>query len=360
MKCQICGQSNRKSLWKCHDCGSKIEGGVVFVTGISGAQSEEYLTKVKNEALKHGHKVDVIDVGETMKRFAEEDDPDVQWDHILEAQESVVRNLRAQVFQDLVNKITSNPDTVFIVDLHLCFRWHPYLTKGFEPHILSKFMPYVRCFINLIPDISQVQDNLKETSWGSRKLVELLIWRDEELFLTDIFANICDRVCSFAVVSKEPPTLIERLIWHPEMKRVYLSFPITSILGNELLMNEIFSFRDRLRDFLVVFDPYASKDYDDTYKKPEMKAVRNEVGAVTKIRDFRFIDQANAIVVYFPKKVESKGVDAEMNHARNTGKPIYLYCPEEIKSGPFQVTPDHFFSNQDSLIQMLQETLVSI
>ena len=340
-------------MWHCTKCGNEIKGGLVFVTGISGSGVEEHLRKVVEEAHRCGHPVEIFDIGKLMYEFALKDDPEVNWNMILNADEKTRRLLRMIAFKDLSSKMKENPETLYIVDLHLSFRWKPFLTKGFEPHILKEFLPWVRCFINIVEDIDKVQVSLSDTAWGKRKTLELLIWRDEELFFTDILANMCDRINSFVIAAGEPPLMLEKIIWHPEVKKIYLSFPITHILDDPEAKREIISFRDKLREKLVVFDPYASKDYDDTYKKPEMKAIREEVGEVTKDRDFRFIDQADAVVVYFPKKVPSKGVDAEMNHARLNGKPIFLYSPEDIGGGPFSVPPDHTRSDKKEYLDLV-------
>ena len=151
--------------------------------------------------------------------------------------------------------------------------------------------------------------------------------------------------------------MLERIIWHPEVPRVYLSFPITAIQDDRPAREEIGQFRDRLREFAVVFDPYASKDYDETYTRSEMLALRREIGDVTRLRDQRFIDQAEAVVVYYPKKVASKGVDAEMLHAHKTGKPIYLYCPEDLGGGPFAVPPSHSRSDPEEYLTLLRNNL---
>ncbi len=182
------------------------------------------------------------------------------------------------------------------------------------------------------------------------------MWRDEELLLTDMFADI-GRVRSFAVAKGEPATEIEKLIWHPAIKRVYLSFPITGILQDEAAQQEIKKFRDRIREFLCIFDPYACKDYDETYRREEMKALREEVGETTVDRDFRFIDQAEALVAYFPRKVASKGVDAEMRHAVETGKPIFLYSPEDLGGGPFAPPTSHYRDKPEEFVRLLKEEL---
>jgi adenylate kinase len=359
MQCGNCKYFERRNAWKCRQCGRVLDDGVVFVTGISGSGVEEYMREVITEATgpKHGHVVALHDVGALMKEFAKDDDPDVLWDRILDADEKLLRQLRARALQRLAYDIKSRPDALHLVDLHLSFRWYAYLTLGFQPHILEEFKPQVRSFINIVEDLPKVQERLGHTSWGKREILELLVWRDEELFLTDLFADVCGRVDRFAVARGEPASLVERLIWHPELRRVYLSFPITNIQADPEARGEIQRFRDGIREFLIVFDPYACRDYDETYERSEMKALRKQVGEATVDRDYRFIDQADAVVVYFPKKVASKGVDAEMNHARRSGKQIFLYSPEDPGGGPFAVPPHHFRTDPDEFIQMLREEL---
>jgi adenylate kinase len=350
-------QFDRRNLWECPHCKAAIEGGIVFVTGISGSAVERCLGDVVGEARKHNHKVQLHDIGHMMRKFAEDDDPDVRWEKILDQDERVLRYLRSQAFLKLTHEIESKRDTLHLVDLHLSFRWKAYLMKGFEPHVLDEFKPLVRCFVNVICDLVKVQEQLKRTSWGERQILELLIWRDEELFLTDLFSDACGRVSSLAIAEAEPPGELEKVIWHPGVRRVYLSFPITHIREDAAARQEIEAFRDKLRDFLVVFDPRASTDYDETYARQEMAALKKQVGEATEERDYRFINQAEAVVVYYPRKVPSKGVDAEMNHARRTGKPMFLYCPEDPGGGPFAVPPTHSRTSPDELIDLLKKEL---
>jgi adenylate kinase len=330
----------------------------VFVTGISGSGTGEYLQEVDAAAAGAGHEhpVRLFDVGTEMHASAEEYSPGVQWDYILDADPKMLGLLRGLAFERLGHEIELNPETLFIVDLHLAFRWRAYLTQGFGPRVLQAFAPRVRCFINLVEDIHRVQERLAQTTWGKRRVLELLIWRDEELFLTGLFSEIC-RVDHIAVARGEPASVVERLIWHPEMRRVYLSFPITNIKDDPEAMDEIRAFLEEIREFLIVFDPFACRDYDETYERPEMMEFRKEVGETTLERDFRFIDQADAIVVYFPVRVDSKGVDAEMNHAQRTGKPIFRYSPEDLGGGPFAVPPNHQSDDRTEFVDILRDEL---
>ncbi len=336
-----------------------MSGGVVFVSGVSGTGTGEYLQRVVEEARAagHAHEVEVHDVGQIMREYAERDNPGVNWDLILDADEVQLRLLRSLALEQVAGSIAAQPAALHLIDMHLSFRWRAFLTKGIDVHALEPFRPKVRCFVNLIQDLSQLQERLKSTTWGDREILELLVWRDEELFLSTLYADMLDRSSCFVLPVAEPAAMLERIIWHPEVSRVYLSFPITAIQDDDAAKEEIRQFRDRLRESAVVFDPYASKDYDETYTRPEMRALRKQIGEVTKVRDFRFIDQAQAVVVYYPRRVESKGVDAEMLHAHKTGKPIYVYCPEDLGGGPFAVAPSHFRSDPDQYLTLLKEHL---
>lgn len=358
MRCWECGHESPKNLWVCGECGAGIEGGVVFVTGISGSDSEAVLARVIAAARRAGHEHDVLlhDVGEIMRGFAEEHDPHVVWDRILDTSPRILRLLRALAFQKIEHQFEANRDALHIVDLHLCFRWTACLSKGFEPSIVLGFAPHVRLFINVIGDLDEIQQRLEQTAWGEREILELLIWRDEEKLLTDVYAGICGAPW-YLVAAAEPPETIERLVWHPSYKRVYLSYPMTAIKDDARTDDEIKAFRDTIRDFLVVFDPGACQDYDKTYERPELLAVRKQVGDTTVERDFRLIDQADAVVVYYPRKVTSKGVDAEMRHAFETGTPVFLYCPELLDYGPFQPPADRIRQDAAEYVDLLREQL---
>ncbi len=360
MQCPKCDKLERKNIWKCTRCGAPLKGGMVFVTSISGSGADEYIKKTLDEAAMHGHGdyvkkcVRVQDVGDIMKQVAEDLWPDIRWEGILNTDERLLKSLRRHALDRLELEIASNTKLLHIVDLHMSFRWYAYLTRGFFPYELERFRPHIRFFVNLVDNLVTIQTRLGSSQWGKRKLLELLYWRDEELYLTDMFADMCGRVDSYLIGGGEPGHTLERLLWHPEMKKVYLSFPITAIVHDEDARREIESFRDELRKFLVVFYPRALIDYDQVAENEELKLLRDQVGDTTIQRDFRLIDQADAVVVYFPKKVSSMGVDAEMKYARATGKPIYEYCPEDLSGGPFEVRPRFFRKNRDEYLGLLR------
>jgi hypothetical protein len=357
MLCPNCGHTDTGNVWTCPQCGAHIPGGIVLVTGIAGSNAAAILREVAREAKDDGHAVRVHDIGELMKHHAEHDQTGVEWDRILDVSPRFLRLLRALAFADVERVIADYPECLHIVDIHLCFRWYAYLAPGFRPYLIRAFMPHVRLLVNIIQDLDVVQKHLEGTAWGVRPILELLFWRDEERFLTDVYAGMCGGVTSYAVSAAEPPSVIERLIWHPQMKQVYLSFPMTAIQKDMELKQEIVDFRDEIRGFLIVFDPASCLDYNRTYERPDMRVVREQIGQTTIERDFRYIDQADAVVVYFPKNVPSKGVDAEMRYAFESGKPVYHYCPEKYDYGPFQPVAARTSNNRNEYVALLRREL---
>ena len=106
-----------------------------------------------------------------MHEYAKLHDPDIQWDRILDADDRAKRYLRALAFQKISYEVVSNPTSMHLIGLHISFRWQVgHITKGFEPHLLQPFSPYVRCFINVIDDLPKIQDRLYKTSWGKRSM----------------------------------------------------------------------------------------------------------------------------------------------------------------------------------------------
>lgn len=334
-------------------------GGVVFVTGISGTGTREYLDSVLELAAQHKHPAVRHDIGRIMYRQAEQEpNLNVAWERILDADQTALNLLRALAFQEVAQSVRSHPDALHLIDLHLSFRWRGYLTRGFEPHLLEEFRPLTRLFVNLIEDVTTVQERLRRTAWGNRSALELLIWRDEELFLTDLMSDTFGLERAYVISTGELPTTLERLVWHPEYKKVYLTFPVVSLLGDARSQQEIRDFIDRIREFLIVFDPSVSMEYEETYVRPELRALRNEIGEAAMQRDYRLIEQADALVVYYPRGVLSQGVEAEIHHAHRLGRKIFLYEPEpSSRMGPFAFEPNHLRHDVSEYIELLKTEL---
>lgn len=206
--------------------------------------------------------------------------------------------------------------------------------------------------------VNEVHSRLEKTDWADRKRLEVAVSRDEEVFFTGLLADVFKRP-HYIVGRQEPADNMAQLVLAPWRPRIYLSFPITALKDDsegKSSQERIRFVRDSLRQWAVVFDPLAIRDYDLTYQVPEMKEIAQELGEQTEQRDFRFIDQSGIVVAFFPKPVPSKGVDAELRHAHTTGKMIYL-CYPGASGGPFSVRPDYHAASEDQLIDLVHSHL---
>jgi hypothetical protein len=289
-----------------------------------------------------------------MEEFAREFDPNINWDRILDRPEEELRFRRAQAFVETRQRILNAPADLHLLACHLTFRWRAYLTRGLDPHLLSGIADRLRLFLTVVDGVNEVHARLVKTDWGDRKRLQVAVSRDEEVFFTGLLADIFKRP-HYIVARQEPASNMAQLVLAPWRPRVYLSFPITALKDapeGESAQEEVRLVRDSLRQWAVVFDPLAVRDYDLTYQVPEMKEIAQELGEQTEQRDFRFIDQSEILIAFFPKAVPSKGVDAELRHARTTGKMIYLCYPKK-GGGPFNITPDYFAASRDELLDLI-------
>ncbi len=348
---QTCTTQNSPYATKCEKCGKELTGGIIFSTAQSGTAQREYLNEVKKR-IETVRKCHLHDVALKMEQFAREFDPNINWDKVLDRPEEELRFRRAQTFGEIKSAITNAPHDIHIIACHLTFRWRAYLTRGFDPHLMTSIDQWLRLFITVIDGVDDVHKRMAATDWGFRKRLELALSRDEEVFITGLLADVY-RKPHYIVARQEPPDNISELILNPWKPRAYLSFPITALKGDNAAQITIENFRDRIRQWLVVFDPYAIKDYDLTYQVPEMATISKELGEQTEQRDFRFIDQSEVLIAFFPKAVSSKGVEAELRHAKTTGKVIYLCYPEKT-GGPFSTSPDYFASSPEEFLELLR------
>jgi adenylate kinase len=217
---------------------------------------------------------------------------------------------------------------------------------------------------------------LQKNHWKNRNsLAELLAWRDEEAFVTKTFAKI-QKKPHFLVARDEPPQTLYNLIFKPEMKKVYLSYPISAAESRK--MKKVQEVRDELRKNLVVFDPMSIKDVDwltvalsrkksgnKAYSIPftdngnlqkEVKVDLNELEEVsvclkdqTIARDYELISQSDYVAVYYYNpNLPSPGVEREIRFAKDSGKPVILYLPAKTMS-PFRELDiaEHFKKSED-------------
>ena len=118
---------------------------------------------------------------------------------------------------------------------------------------------------------------------------------------------------------------LQRLMFEPDRKKVYPSYPMTHVLDQPAVLAEIEAFRDRLAEDFTTFDP---SDVDEkrllieadravergdttieitvngrtlTLDVAEVHRVAGDIDGQIYARDFKLIDQSDMIVSYIPQ-----------------------------------------------------------
>ncbi len=347
----------------------------VLCTGISGDNRREYLVKTVEYAKEYNEDIEILDVGKLMFKTAEDIGIQTSEEKILDLSPTTLRALRATVFEKILSITGRNGN--YIINTHACFRWKKYLTPAFDVYYLNQIDPDI--YITIVDFIASTKARLDASrQWKGRlSLKELLIWRDEEIFITQTLAEY-QRKPFYIIGREQPPETLYKLMFRPEMKKIYLSFPITYMRENEEKMREVQEFRDRLRENFIVFDPMTIKDLDITidmqkaigegkdaftvetdagpaeFTVEEVKMVEKDLADQTVARDYKLINQSDYVVVYYPVKLPSPGVLNEMNYGFSNNKKVYAVYPFET-SPFFEYYSTRIFRSADELISYLLE-----
>jgi adenylate kinase len=263
------------------------------------------------------------------------------------------------VFEEIVRKAGSHENT--IIATHTCFRWKKFLSPAFDTYYLSQLNPDF--YVTIIDDYDAIQRRLDETDqWRGRlQLWEILVWRDEESFITGMLAeNFRKPHC--VIARQEPPDILFDLMFKPERKRAYLSYPITAIEKEQPeQLDKVQDFLIELRKHLTVFNPLAMTELERARRLREKddEQITREILRLmedqTVARDYGFIDQSDMVIVYYPVREPSPGVLSELIHGFSHDKEVYMVFPYEIS--PFlQFYCIKIFPTGEELIDYLQKT----
>lgn len=289
---------------------------------------------------------------------------------------------------DAINKIAKRrgDKDLTIVRLHAC-----HLCGGIPVFPLS-----TEAISSLRPDIClTVFDDV----YASKKALEgagypyryetLLNWRVIECGVGDHLAAACG-VENIYLAAKHPAITAYRLVFQPEIPRLYSASQITAVRNDPALRNEIEEHRRRLHKEYTVFDPltiddrvlvnslpasptsqdfqvsaearwpsdlsdlgedYASLVAEDRSIFPiaintheaqflngplEQSSYRSPIDTQIRSRDFRYIEQSDVMAAYRPRLGghESSGVAAEKTYAAGMGKtPVVEFSPPDDTRG---------------------------
>jgi len=332
---------------------------VVIFTGQSGLDRKPYLTELEKIAEAGGHRFKVFHVGDIMYSL----NPALQRGRILDLPLGELNALLMACFERIRREMVAY-DSIG-VSMHATFRWKRGLIGGTDYSLIEPLRPDV--FVTLIDDVSDVFARLNEEyPEKGYTYKDVMVWREEEILTTSIFAALSknDR---FVFARKHPARTLYKLLFQPKKLRLYVSFPITAVIDKPDIVAEIGNFKDELVKHFTVFDPYTiSEKRLDYLAKAAKKAGKSSIeylvgGRKTNIeladllpilpdiddqiiaRDLILVEQSGAIIAFYPclengTPVHSAGREREVQHARDTAKPVYLIWPSTVhEPGPFEV-----------------------
>lgn len=328
----------------------------VVITGQVGLNKKDFIEDVAEAANQDGFPIKTFHVGDMMYSEA----PDVAPGKILDLPLSRLKSLRRSVFKDII--AASETGQNIIVNTHATFRWNHGLFFAFDHEDMIKLDADM--YIVLLDDIDQIHKAIRNLGHTNHTLKDLMIWREEEVLTTELLSHIVRGHGCFYICSRGPSDTsietVKRLIFRQEMKKAYLSFPMSHVTNMPDILSEIGDFRQQLKKYMVCFDPA------DLEEKPlcsmaleaaekglrtfhgngveldvsQMLDIIPDIDGQIYVRDFKLIDQSDMIISMIPELPDgtpaiSSGVERELQHAHESTREVFVIWRPSRPPSPF-------------------------
>lgn len=307
------------------------------VTGISGSGRVELLSELRKEAESRGKKVRVHDVGDLIKQEAFAHGIPIADERFLDMDSSQLRLLRASALKEVEIAILKEPDADFhLVGIHATFRWKGRLIPGISYQDIFRLAP--DGFLAVVHNVQEVMNvNRRNPKWDEYTLPtvqETQEWMMVEEFVTEVMAEVHSKPIFIAGRNHHIPNLADLLLTNK--KRIYLSYPITAVQETQpdLLARIQGPILTALENLFVVFNPLAIEDMplaSPQAKRDLPELIEQLTRRATELiktrtieRDYQFIDQSDAVVVFYMTDKLSPGVLAEIYYAKRNQKPVFM------------------------------------
>ena len=354
---------------------------IVVVTGMVGLDKKSYLEEVCQRAGRNGKEVLLCSVGDMM--YAEA--PDIPAGKILDIPLKRLHSLRRSVFKDIIAKARQVPN--LIVNTHATFRWR----HGLFPAVDFDQMRQLNAdmYVCLIDGVTTMHQRLLEHLDVEHTLKDLIVWREEEIIGTEMLCKGIDDTMPFYClargVEEDTAETFYRLAFERQIKKAYLSFPMTAVAEVESVLAEIQRFRTQMKQLFVCFDP---GDLEEAYlplkaerakqaghdhieidtagrsirlNADEVCQIERDINSQIYARDFLLIDQADMIVSFIPAMPDgraaiSSGVERELQHAHEAAKEVYVIWTAQQHPSVFVTqTANTVFRSLDEALAFFQQ-----
>lgn len=324
----------------------------IVVTGMVGVDKKSYLEEVCEYAGAEGKEVLLCNVGDMMYTEA----PDITPGKILDISMKRLSSLRRSAFKDIIAK--SRDAENLIVNTHATFRWR----HGLFPAVDFDQMRQLAAdmYICLLDGVIALHTRLLNEHTVQHTLKDLIVWREEEMIGTEMLCKgIDDKIPFYCLARGCEERTVEtfyKLVFSPQTRRAYLSFPMTAVAEMAEVKRQIDEFRREMKGLLVCFDP---GDLEEAFLPGsagraeaeglefvettvfgrkvrldvnEIRQIERDINSQIYARDFMLIDQSDMIISFIPTMADgraaiSSGVERELQHAHEAAKEVYVIWP---------------------------------
>ncbi len=352
----------------------------VVVTGQVGVDKKPFLEKLAKLAEERQNPCKLFHIGDMM--YAEA--PDVRPGRILDLPLARLNSLRRSVFKDVL--ADADRHETIVINTHAAFRWKHGLFPAFDHDQMAAIDADL--YITLVDNVDAVHERLVRDHDLPHTLKDIMVWREEEILATEILANAIRGHGGFYVFARgiEDNTIesLYRLIFKPETKRVYPSFPMTHVMDLPDTLAEIDAFRAAIADHFITFDPgdldekrllfeagaatQRGEEFFEVevngrqmkFRAHDVTSVARDIDAQIYARDFKLIDQSDMIVSLIPELPNGKpglssGVERELHHAFETTKEVYVVWHPKAEPSPFITeTATRVFASTEEAMEYFQ------
>lgn len=342
-------------------------------TGVTGSNRKELQKELMEFAESKGNKVSIFDVGERIEKKANENNIVFHADKILNIDKTALSLLRALAIQSIIQDINADTDSeLIIIGMHALFIWKGALIPGVSYSDLLNIE--LNGIVNVVDDVAKIYNRCKTNpKWEGKQMISvssLQRWMMEEELLSQVLASIKGVPMYVHAKNQDIKNLYH--FFFSERKKVYVSYPITAIRNDKELTETIQKdYIPKIKEKFYVFNPLDIMDKthlwaletggNADFENPDELIDGGFTDADSKLsidsrtisRDYRFIQQSDAVVVIYPTEMNSQGVAAEMNYAHAHQIPVFIYYEGNVS--PFLEDIAKVYKTFDELYKALQE-----
>ncbi len=316
--------------------------------------------------------------------------PDVARGKILDLPLGRLENLRRSVFKDILAACETTRDV--LINTHATFRWRHGLFFAFDHDQMTALNADL--YIVLVDSIDQVHRRLERDGHHDSTLKDLMVWREEEILATELLSRIVRGHGCFYICVRGGGDRVEtmvRLLFQRDMKKAYLSFPMSHVADLPDTLSEIEQFRREMKRYFICFDP-ADMEQEKPLTVQALQAAQQgrrsftvgegeetvtletngvldiipDIDGQIYVRDFKLIDQADMIISLVPEMPDGKpalssGVERELQHAHESTRDVFIVWKPQSEPSPFitETATKVFRSRQEAVAFFLQQGYVS-